>query len=122
MRGVDERGEGPTTYVVSFPRILQLVRCSVPGCPAVAHSTGWLKEHFTFQQFWSQIAVVQEGKEPLPCCNLCEMHMPAGRLVKHLRTAQYDRDMQMSWRIRDVEIGENSTGATFSIMREDGAE
>ena len=47
-RGVDEKGEGITTYVVSFPRILQSVRCLVPGCPAVAHSAGRLQENFMF--------------------------------------------------------------------------
>ena len=31
----------------------------------------------------SQIAVVQEGKKPLTRCDLCGMHMPAGRLIKH---------------------------------------
>ena len=38
IRGVDEKGEVPTTYVISFPRILHSVRCSVLGCPAIAHS------------------------------------------------------------------------------------
>ena len=47
-RGVDEKGEGPTTYVVSFPRILQLVKWLVPRCPAVAHSVGRLQEIFMF--------------------------------------------------------------------------
>ena len=41
-RGVDEVGGGPTTYVVSFPKVLQEVRCPVPGCPEVAHSSGRL--------------------------------------------------------------------------------
>ena len=82
-RGVDKKGEVPTTYGVSFTRVLQSVRCPVPGCPAVAHSPGRLQEHFMFRHFWSQIAVVQKGKEPLPCFNLCGMHMPAGRIIKH---------------------------------------
>ena len=30
-RGVDEKGEGPATYVVSFPRVLQSVIFMVPG-------------------------------------------------------------------------------------------
>ena len=82
-RGVDKKGEGPTTYVVSFPRILQSVRFPVLGCPAVAHSAVRLREHFMFQHFWSWIAVVQEGMEPLPRCNLYRMHITAGRLIKH---------------------------------------
>ena len=44
MRGVDEVGGGPTTYVVSFPKVLKEVRCPVPGFPAVAHSAGILYE------------------------------------------------------------------------------
>ena len=47
-KGVDEKGEGPTTYVVSLPRILQSVRFLVPGCPAVAHSAVRLQEIFMF--------------------------------------------------------------------------
>ena len=38
MRGVNEKGERKKTYVVSFPRLIQLVRFLVPGCPEVAHS------------------------------------------------------------------------------------
>ena len=33
-----EEGEVPTTYVVSFPKILQSVRYPVPECLAVSHS------------------------------------------------------------------------------------
>ena len=80
-RGVNDKGELPTTYVVSLPRILPLVRCPVPGCPAVVHTAGRMRENFMFQHFWSQIAVVQEGKESLPRCDLRGMHMPAGRLI-----------------------------------------
>ena len=47
-RGVNEKGEGPTTYVVSIPRILQLVRCLVLRCPAIAHSAGRMQENFMF--------------------------------------------------------------------------
>ena len=65
-RGVDEKGEVPTTYVVSLPRVLQLVRCPVPGCPVVEHSERRLRESFMFQHIQSRIALVQKGKEPLP--------------------------------------------------------
>ena len=86
MRGVNEKGERTKTYVVSFPRVIQLVRCLVPGYPAVAHSSGRLQEHSMFQHFWYRIAVIQEGKELLPRCDLCVMHMPKGWIIKHLRT------------------------------------
>ena len=58
-RGVDEVGGGTTTYVVSFPKVLQEVRYPVPGCPAVAHSAGRLRKHFMFCHFRSMVAVVQ---------------------------------------------------------------
>ena len=35
MRGIDDVGGGPTTYVMSFPKVIKEVRCPVPGCPAV---------------------------------------------------------------------------------------
>ena len=57
-RGVDEGGGVPTTYVVSFPGVLQLVRFPVPVCPAVAHSLGRLQENFMYQRFRSQVEVV----------------------------------------------------------------
>ena len=34
-RGFGNKGEGTTTYVVPLLRVLQSVRCPVPGCPAV---------------------------------------------------------------------------------------
>ena len=37
-RGVDKVGGGPTTYMVSFPRLLQEIAFPVSGSPSVAHS------------------------------------------------------------------------------------
>ena len=45
-------GGGLVTYVVSFPLVLKIVRCSVTGCLAVAHSAGRLKEHFIYRHFF----------------------------------------------------------------------
>ena len=59
--------------------------------------------------------MVQEGKKPLPRYDLCGMHMPVGRLIKHLQTTQCDRNMQMSWRRRDVEIAAKCKGVTFIL-------
>ena len=81
--------------MVFFPRVLKMVRCLVPGCPSVAHSVGRMREPFMYRHFFAWIAVVQEGREPLPRCDLCVMHMPAGRLLKHQRTKRCDRNMQM---------------------------
>ena len=121
ISGVNEKGEGPTTYMVLLPRILQSVRFPVPGCPVVSHRAGRLWENFMFIKFWSHIAVVQERKEPLPHCDLCGMHMPEGRLIKNFRIERCDRNMQMRWWTRDVEIEEKCKRATLSITREDGA-
>ena len=63
-----------------------------------------------FQHFWYRIAVIQEGKELLPCCDLCVMHMPKGWIIKHLRTEWCDRKPQMRrWRW-DVEIAAKCAG------------
>ena len=104
MRGVDEVGVGPATYVVSFPGVLQEVKYLVPGCPAVAHSAGRPREHFMYCHFRSKVEVVQEGNKSLPCCDLYGMHMPAERLIRHMKTASCDKKIQMMWRRRDVEI------------------
>ena len=58
-RGVNELGGGPTTYVVSSPKVLQEVRCPVSGCPAVVHSAGILREHFMYPHFRFKVVVVQ---------------------------------------------------------------
>ena len=85
-RGVNEKGEGPTIYVVSFPRLLQVIRCQVPGFTAVSHSAGRMREHFMFQNFQAHMAVVQEVMDPLPRCDRYGMHMSAGRFTRHRRT------------------------------------
>ena len=97
-------GGGAITFVVSFPRLLKTVRCPVPGCPAVAHSAGRMREHFMYRYFFARIAVVQEGREPMIHCDLFVMHMPAGRILKHQRTKRCDRNMQMRWRRKDAAI------------------
>ena len=74
--------------MVSFPKVLQEVICTVPGCPVVAHSAGRLRENFMFRHFRSKVAVVQEGKEPLPRCEFCGMHMLTGWLIRHRKTAR----------------------------------
>ena len=83
---------------------------------------GRLREIFMIRNFWSQIAVVQEGIELLPHCDMCGMHIPAGRLIRHLRTARCDRNTQMRLRRRDVEVAAKCTGATFTLTGVDGAE
>ena len=90
-RGVDEIQEGTFTYLVSFSRVLQEVNFPVPGCPRVAHIAGRLCEHFMYRHFRSKVTVVQEGTEPMTCCDLCGMHMTAGWLPRHRRTARCNK-------------------------------
>ena len=95
-RGVDEVGGGPTTYVVSFPKVLQEVICPVPGFPAVAHITCILCQNFIFCHFISKVAVFQEEKELLPRSNMCRMHIPEGVLIRNRRMARCDSNTQMA--------------------------
>ena len=71
-------GGGAFTYVFSFPRVPKTARCPVIGCPAVVHSVDRLRGNFMYRHCFSQILVVQEVKETLPCCDLCGIHMPVG--------------------------------------------
>ena len=108
--------------MVSFPRVLQSVICPVLVCPAVCHSAGRLREHFMFRHFRSWIVVFQEGREPLPRCNMCGMHMSEGRLVRNSRTERCELNMQMKLRQRDVEIAAKRVGVTFVLTGDDRAE
>ena len=90
MRGVNEVGEGLTTSMMSFPRLLRQVKCTVPGCLEVVHSVRGLRKHFMYCQFRSNVAIFQEGTEPLPRCDLYGMHMLAGCIIRHMKTACYN--------------------------------
>ena len=52
-------GGGGVTYVVSFPPVLNMVRCLVPGCPEVVHSVVRMREHFMYRHLFSGIAAEQ---------------------------------------------------------------
>ena len=58
----------------------------------------------------------------LPHRNMCGMHMPAGRLIRHRRTARCERNMKMRLRRRDVKIAEKCVGTTFILTGDDRAE
>ena len=121
-RGVDEVGVGSTTYVLSSSKVIQEVRFPVPGCLAVAHSAGRLRKNFMFHQFISKVAVVQEDKDTLPCCDMCIMHMPAGRIIRHRRTAKCDMNTQMRWSQQDVAVTDKCSDAVFSLIGENELE
>ena len=57
--GGDREGGGGVSYVVYLPRVLKTVRYQVPGWLAVAHSAGWMREHFMYRHFFARLAVVQ---------------------------------------------------------------
>ena len=119
---VEKVREGPTTYVVSFPRVLPEVEFPVLGCLTVTHSVGRLREQFMYRHFRSNLAVVQEGAGPLPRCDLCIIYMPAGRLIKHQRMVCCDKNTQMRWGIRDVVISDKCLEANLSLTGEYKAE
>ena len=75
-----------------------------------------------YRHFFAWIAVVQEEREPLPRCDLCGMHMPAGRLLKHQLTKRRERNTQKRWRRRDITIESLCKEATFSLTGEYNAD
>ena len=76
--------------MVDFPWVPKTVICPVSGCTEVAHSAVWMREHFMYRHSFARIAVVQEGREPLPHCDLCGMFMLERRLLKHHQTKWCD--------------------------------
>ena len=75
-----------------------------------------------YRYFYSMLAVLQEGREPLPHCSKCGMKFPECRMPKHQRTARYDNNEYMRCRRRDVAISGRCVGSSFSLTGEDGAE
>ena len=69
-----------------------------------------------------RIAVVQDWKEPLTLCDLCEMHMPEGQLIRHQRIARCNKNTQMRWWRRDVAIADRCSEAKFILTGEEEAE
>ena len=108
--------------MVYLPRLLKLLKYPVPVCPEVAHSTGRLRENFMYQNFWSQVVVLQKGVEPLSHYDLCGIHMPSKRLIKHWRIRKCDNNTQMWWRTQDMAIANWCTEVNFSLKGEEGAE
>ena len=48
-----------------------------------------------YQHFWSKVAAVQEGAEPLPCYELCGIQIQEGWITKHWQTVRCDKNAQM---------------------------
>ena len=70
--------------MVYFLRVLNLVAFLVDGCLLRENNPGRLIEHFMYRHWKSNVAIIQEGPEPLPRCDHCGMHIPAARLIKHI--------------------------------------
>ena len=85
----------------------------------VAHSEGRLRENFMYHHFRSKVAMVQEVEDPLPRCDLCVIHITAGRIIRHRRTARCNKNNQMRWRRRDVAIADRYSEVTFSLIGEE---
>ena len=77
--------------MVYFTRVLQEVKCPVPGFPSVVHSAVRLHKHLMYRHLKSKVVLVQVGTETLPYYNLCGIHIPAGRLIRHRKTAHCDK-------------------------------
>ena len=121
-RGVNGVGVGPSTYVVSFPRLLKEVKCLVPGCLEVAHSAVRLHKFFIYLHFRSKAAVFQEGTEPLPHCDFCGMHMPAYRIENQKQTYRCNRETVMRLQWRDLELVQMSREMDIIINGREGDE
>ena len=73
-----------------------------------------------YRIFRSKVAVLQEGKEPLPLCNMCGMHMLARRMIKHQRTARCFNNTDMQLRHRSVEVTSQCLEIELSLTEEEG--
>ena len=73
------------------------------------HSAGRLRKNLIHPQFRSKVVLVQEGTELLPYCDLCRMHILAGRLIKQRCKKRY------------VKIAARCLEATFSLIGEEEA-
>ena len=105
--------------MLPFPRVLNIVICPVPVCPEVANRVGRMREHFMYRNFFAQIAVMQEGREPLPCYKLCGIQMPEGRLLKHQQMKRCTRNTQMRWVRKNIAIASRCKRDMFSLTGEE---
>ena len=87
-------------------------------CTAIDHITGWMWEYFMYINFLLKVTVLQEGRDPLPRCDMCGMHMPAGRLLKHRRRACRFKNTEMRIRHRDVDVASRCLDMEFRLTGE----
>ena len=112
---MDVEGGGSDIYKVSFPRIIKSVECPVEGCPARAKTPGRLRKHLMYRHWNSEVAIMQEGTEPLPQCEQCGMHMPTARILKHRQSNKCYKAMERRFRRRDVDMAERCGEMELSL-------
>ena len=92
------------------------------GCPKKALIAGKMQEHFMYRQFFSKVAVLQEGCEPLHQCGMFEVHMTEGRLIKNRRTVRYFNNTEIRINWKAVEVISWCVNMEFTLTRKEGEE
>ena len=101
-KGLDVKGGGIETYLVSFPRILKSVEFPLEGCPERTKTPMRLCEHFVYQHWKAKVYIVQEGPTPLLRCDQCRIHMPAARFFNHRQVDKCNKATEKRLIQRDV--------------------
>ena len=114
-REVYTKGCGKDIYRVSFHPVLTSMTCPVEGWPEKSHTLGRLKKHFIYRHWKAQVAIVQEGLDPLPQFPSCGMHMHAVRLIKHQMTDRCNQGIEMRLCRRNVDTSQKSGEIKFSL-------
>ena len=83
---VDVEEGGKETYMVFFPQVLKLVACPEDGFLERANNSGRLRENFMYQNWKSNVVIIQEGTELLPRCDHWSIDMTEACLIKHIWT------------------------------------
>ena len=81
-----------------------------------------MMENFMYRKVRLKVGVLQEGRETLPRCNMCRMHMLVMRLLKHHRTACCFKNTEMRIRSRDVEVTIQCLEMEFSLTEKERKE
>ena len=81
-----------------------------------------MRDNFMYRKFYSKVAVLQEGREPLPRCKMCRMHILVMRLLDHQRTACCFKNDKMRLRRRDVEVTNKCLEMEFSLTSKEREE
>ena len=79
-----------------------------------------LRENFIYWHWEEEVGILQRIPEPLTLCNHCDMHIPAVQLVKHRRTARYEKAEEIWIRQRDVKMAERCGKMGFRFYIREG--